>query len=143
MYTIRTVLFSVGVVALTCFPRLGLAADIEVTLKGFTATGGVQVALYDNEAAYKAEKMFGGLQMRAHANPLRVLFADVPPGTYGIAVFHDVNENQELDANMLGIPTEAYGFSNNARGTFGPPGFEAISFSVDGQPIKMEVELSK
>ncbi len=143
MRTVSKYFAGIGIFALTFFPRLGLAADIEITLKGFTATGGVQVALYDNEAAYKAEKMFGGLQMRAHTNPLRVLFADVPPGTYGIAVFHDLNENQELDANMLGIPTEAYGFSNNARGTFGPPGFEAISFSVDGQPIKMEVELSK
>lgn len=122
-------------------PRVGLAADIEVMLTGFTATGGLQVALYDSEAGYTAEKIFGGVQRRARANSLRVIFADLPPGTYAIAAFHDKNENKELDANVLGIPTEAYGFSNNVRGTFGPPEFTAISFTVDNAPLKLDIEL--
>tara|TARA_B100000678_G_scaffold289503_2_gene300214 strand:+ start:633 stop:1025 length:393 start_codon:yes stop_codon:yes gene_type:complete len=42
-------------------------------------------------------------------------------GQYAISAFHDVNDNKELDTNWMGIPKEKYGFSNNARGTFGPP----------------------
>lgn len=45
----------------------------------------------------------------------------VKPGKYAVVAFHDVNGNEELDKNMLGIPTEPYGFSNNARGMLGPP----------------------
>ncbi len=131
----------IGILACALLPRLGLAADIEVLLNGFTATGGLQVALYDSEVGYQSEKMFGGVQIRAHANPLRVIFADIPPGQYAIAAFHDKNENATLDANMLGIPTEAYGFSTNARGTFGPPGFEAISFMVESTPLTLDIEL--
>ena len=134
-------LVGIGIFALTLLPCVGSAADIEVTLKGYTETGGLQVALYDSEAGYKTEKMFGGVQMKAHTKPMRVVFADVPPGTYAIAAFHDKNENEELDANMLGVPTEAYGFSNNARGTFGLPSFEDVSFAVDGAPLKLAVEL--
>jgi len=44
-------------------------------------------------------------------------------GQYAIKVFHDENANGELDINFLGIPKESYGFSNHARGRFGPPPF--------------------
>ena len=141
MPTISEYVAGIGILACVLLPRLGLAADIEVMLHGFTPTGGLQVALYNSEAGYQSEKRFGGVQIRAHANPLRVIFADIPPGQYAIAAFHDKNENEKLDANMLGIPTEAYGFSTNARGTFGPPGFEAISFMVESTPLTLNIEL--
>jgi uncharacterized protein (DUF2141 family) len=41
-----------------------------------------------------------------------------------IAVYHDENNDGQLNRNRLGIPTERYGFSRNARGLTGPPGFE-------------------
>ena len=50
-----------------------------------------------------------------------VLELNLPPAKYAIAVFHDENDNDELDRQFTGFPAEAYGFSNNVRGTFGPP----------------------
>jgi uncharacterized protein (DUF2141 family) len=35
-----------------------------------------------------------------------------------------------LDTNFLGIPKEQFGFSNDARGTLGPPDFESASFEL-------------
>lgn len=52
---------------------------------------------------------------------------------YAIAVFHDENDNKYLDKNFLGMPEEKYGFSNGARGTFGPPYFKEASFKVSSQ----------
>lgn len=46
------------------------------------------------------------------------------PKKFAIAAFHDENGDEELSTNPLGIPTERYGFSNNARGTLGPPTYE-------------------
>lgn len=54
--------------------------------------------------------------------------SDLPAGEYTIAVFHDENENGKLDRHAFGYPTEAYGFSNNARGKLGPPPFETVVF---------------
>ncbi len=52
-------------------------------------------------------------------------FKSVPAGDYAVAVMHDENGNGELDSNLVGAPTEGYGFSNNAKsGMFGPPSFE-------------------
>jgi uncharacterized protein (DUF2141 family) len=55
-------------------------------------------------------------------------FADPPAKTLAIAFIHDENGNGELDKNFFGIPQEGYGFSNNARGSMGPPAFDKAAF---------------
>ena len=55
---------------------------------------------------------------------------DLPAGRYAVAVFHDLNDNGELDRTTLGPPSEPYGFSNDARATFGPPKFGAAAIEL-------------
>lgn len=54
----------------------------------------------------------------------------VEPGSYAIAAFLDQNGNAKLDRNLFGVPTEAYGFSNNVRGKIGPPEYQACLIQV-------------
>jgi uncharacterized protein (DUF2141 family) len=65
---------------------------------------------------------------------------DLPTGRYAVMVFHDRNDNGELDKRPLGIPKEPYGFSNDARDPFGPPSFEDAAILVDGD-LTIEVRL--
>ena len=46
------------------------------------------------------------------------------PKKIAISVYHDENADASLNRNAIGIPLERYGFSNEARGTLGPPTFE-------------------
>jgi uncharacterized protein (DUF2141 family) len=50
---------------------------------------------------------------------------------HAVKLYHDANGNGELDRNMLGLPSEGYGFSNNG-GRYGSPAFEEASFTIDG-----------
>ena len=68
-------------------------------------------------------------------------FEDIPPGTYAMAVVHDENMNGKLDTNWLGVPTEGYGFSNDAKGILGAPSFSAASFRYDGQNVDLTMRL--
>ncbi len=68
-------------------------------------------------------------------------FENIPSGKYAIAVIHDENMNGKLDANLLGIPTEGYGFSNNAKGIVGAPSFSAASFPYNGQSLDFTIRL--
>ena len=52
------------------------------------------------------------------------VFEEVPAGPFAVSVFHDEDGDGELDSVALGIPSEAYGFSADARDMFGPPSFE-------------------
>ena len=65
-----------------------------------------------------------------------IIINDLSPGKYSFKYFHDENNNKELDTNWIGIPTEGFGFSNNARGTFGPPNFEKTIFEIKGNVTK-------
>ena len=61
-----------------------------------------------------------------------IVFKDLKNGPYAIRYFHDENENDELDTNILGIPKEGFGFSNDAMGRFGPKDFSEWLFEVSG-----------
>jgi uncharacterized protein (DUF2141 family) len=52
-------------------------------------------------------------------------------GKYAVRFYHDENLNQVMETNVVGKPTEGYGFSNNVTGTFGMPPFEKWLFSLN------------
>ena len=62
-------------------------------------------------------------------------------GTAAIAVFQDLDANGVLTKNALGLPVEPYGFSKNARATFGPPAFTAAAIDLANAPEKLEVQV--
>ena len=64
-----------------------------------------------------------------------------PFGDYGVAVYHDVNNNNMFDTNMLGLPKEDYGFSNNVSGFMGPPKWNKAKFVVDKSSITQTIAL--
>ena len=68
-------------------------------------------------------------------------FENIAPGTYALAIVHDENMNGKLDTNWLGIPTEGYAFSNDAKALLGPPSFSAASFSYNTGNLEMTISM--
>ncbi|NUO00517.1 MAG: DUF2141 domain-containing protein, partial [Saprospiraceae bacterium] len=62
-------------------------------------------------------------------------------GKYAVQLYHDENGNGKMDFNLLGIPKEGYGFSNDARGFMSEPAFEKQLFSLD-QDRTIQIRLS-
>ena len=60
-----------------------------------------------------------------------ITFQDIPKGKYALFIFHDVNENNKLDKNWLGIPKEGYGASRNQLPFAAAPAFEPNSFFLN------------
>jgi uncharacterized protein (DUF2141 family) len=69
-------------------------------------------------------------------------FPDVKEGTYAVAVFHDENSNGKLDTNFMGIPREGVGASNNAKGHFGPPKFNAAAFRYSSGRLELKITVT-
>jgi uncharacterized protein (DUF2141 family) len=65
-------------------------------------------------------------------NKCTIFFNDLKEGKYGIRFYHDEDLSGKMETNLLGIPLEGYGFSNEATGKFGPPPFKKWLFLVDG-----------
>jgi uncharacterized protein (DUF2141 family) len=73
-----------------------------------------------------------------------LIFEEVPPGTFVVAVLHDADANEELSFNLLGMPSEEYGFSRDARAMFGPPSFEKAAVSLQaGESKTLVVKVAK
>lgn len=114
-------------------PAFASAADLTVRIEGVrSADGDIRVALHRRADGVDFPDSAGILKaaMRPAGKAGDLVFEGLPPGEYAVAAFHDEDLDGDLNTNLLGMPTEGYGFSNEARGTFGPPGFDAAAFTI-------------
>lgn len=81
-------------------------------------------------------KSIKGVSQEIKNNKCVIVIKNLKAGKYSFKYFHDENRNKELDTNWVGIPNEGFGFSNNAKGTFGPPDFEKTIFEIKGNLTK-------
>ena len=112
--------------------------NITITVENISKAGELHIAIYDSKEAFEQDRgeqggpapgIVDGLILAAKPGTVSYEF-DLPAGTYAIGVFHDVNGNNSLDTNFLGIPKEQYGFGNDATGSFGPPSFNDAAITV-------------
>lgn len=137
-------------VALKCLMIFILAAPVlagdgdpgvAISIKNIkTAKGSILVAVYDNSNDFMKKPAFSHIVPVTVTGEL-IINTSIPFGSYSITIFHDINDNRSLDTNFMGIPKEPYGFSNNAKGHFGPPTFEASSVSFHALNNRIEVTL--
>ena len=100
-------------------------------IEGFSEIEGeVRIAVFDSKKKYKKDPVHA-IVLKVDDLSVEWTVDGLPFGEYAIAVYHDRNVNGELDTNLLGIPKEKYGFSNNARGRFGPASWGDAVFEVN------------
>ncbi|MGE5169703.1 MAG: DUF2141 domain-containing protein [Rudaea sp.] len=134
-------LASVPVVAVALSPCPGIHVTI---LNIRNSTGTVACALFESSVGFPAAFLRSAtnvMVIKIRKTQARCDFEDIPPGRYAIAVIHDENMNGKLDTNPFGIPTEGYGFSNDAGASRRVPSFSAASFQYDGQSVELTIGL--
>jgi uncharacterized protein (DUF2141 family) len=108
-------------------PRPEGQGRVEITMTGFkNADGQALVAFFLNDSGWPDpdESIFATVSVPISDGRAVAVFDAVPAGPFAVSVFHDTDEDRELDSGALGIPSEDYGFSADARNPFGPPKFE-------------------
>ena len=124
-----------------------LSGELVVTITGVKKpTGTVLVTLKNSEAAWNndadavAVQKISAQKVVADKGTLVVNFGDLPAGTYAVMVLHDENDNHRMDTGVMGIPSEAYGFSNNPH-VMRKPYFSETKFDVGAGPVKLAIQL--
>lgn len=109
------------------------------------ARGSIYLAVYDQSDKFLDEKAvrFQKIIPISEKGKVEITLPDLPAGVYAISCFHDVNGNGKMDKNILGIPTEPYGFSNNARPTFRAPNWEEAKFYWQPGAETVSIRLEK
>ena len=124
---------------------LAVSSGVAWTVTGFESEEGkARIALFLDARSWPdgEEHLFAADLLTIRDGQAVATFENVPAGPFAVAVFHDKNENSELDADFLGIPSEDYGFSAGARDMFGPPSFEEARLDLAaGETRQITVEV--
>ena len=124
------------------------AATVIVKVNNIKKKGEMHLAIYDDADVFEndngekggaAKGIIQGVIEDVKTGNVTYKF-ELPNGIYAIGIFVDKNYNNKMDRNLFGVPKEQFGFSNNAKGNFGPPSFEDASFAVSND-IKIEIDL--
>jgi uncharacterized protein (DUF2141 family) len=109
------------------------AAELTIRISDISESGGfVHWALFDSAEAFDNDGApVLAARSRVQGATLTTTLHDLPEGRYAVRLFHDSNGNGELDRNMIGIPSEGYGFSNDA-GARGPAAFDDAAVMLTG-----------
>ena len=120
-------------------------ASLHVTVAGVRSTEGiVDCGLFNSADGFPgASPIVGGsIQNEASGDSVECFYDALPAGHYAVSVIHDENDNGQLDKNVLGIPTEGHGATNNVTHPTSPPTFDEAQITLtDGQAVTTTVNL--
>ncbi len=134
-------LIAIGQMALADQTTLPATA-LKIHITGFDNNDGVaKVALVNSKENYESDGTpYKGFNYKIINNEV-IQTLTLPHGEYAVKVIHDENSNDELDTRMFGIPKERYGFSNDARGSFGPPDYKDARFTLESPEQKISIQI--
>jgi uncharacterized protein (DUF2141 family) len=141
MNHLRTLLASATLFS-TLIAAPAFAAELTVHLHGIRAqTGLVKVAVVDSQDAWdgKATPVQGD-GAPPEGEDATFAFKDLKPGLYAVMITHDENGNGKLDTNIVGMPLEGYGFSNNPR-VMRKPTWDEARFEIGKDDVAIDVAL--
>ncbi len=103
---------------------------LTINVKGLQKGGVLYIGVFSRE------NKFGDMDSNVARQALEiklekeisVSFPNLANNEYAVAIFQDINQNGKLDKNLLGYPTEPFGFSKNIKPKFSSPSFNDCKF---------------
>jgi uncharacterized protein (DUF2141 family) len=105
--------------------------------------GNLRVAFYKKGSAFPKEGSitYAKEVKVTQVGEMSLSFSDIPFGEYAIAVFQDKNQNQKIDKNLVGYPTEPFGFSKNFKPKFSEPEFSDCNVVISPTTNTFSIKL--
>ena len=122
---------------------------LKIEIENIEQKGTIYLAIYDNSTSFDQDNQNKNINKNRWVKSIVEVVnknnftknVELKKGVYAISLFVDSNDNKIIDKNLLGIPTEQYGFSNNASGFLGSPSYKDASFNlVDDLNIKISLK---
>ena len=106
--------------------------------------GVIWIGIYDSKETYliKEKAIIEKIDV-SKSGKSAIVIPQLPFGTYAVALFHDINNNGDLDRNLIGIPSEPYAFSKKTKLKWRLPKFDEIKFSFNSNNQHLNTNLEK
>jgi uncharacterized protein (DUF2141 family) len=116
------------------------AVPVRVTVTNVSNHKGTIVAALYDERTWDGARI-ASARADANADVVELVLLAPASGKYGVRLYQDVNGDGAMGKNLLGIPTEPFGISNNANIQFGPPSFGDAAFEVRAPGASQSIKL--
>ena len=126
--TLGTALATAGLALAASAARAETTIDLTVTGMAAPPKGNLMIALHDEKGWSGAP--LARLRVAVTNATMTVALAAPAPGRYGIRLYHDVDGDGKMATNLVGFPSEPFGFSNDAPIVLASPGFSEAAFDV-------------
>ena len=139
----------INLVLLVVTNTISQTFKLKIEIENIEQKGTVYLAIYDNSTSFDQDNKNKNVNKNRWVKSIVEVVnknsfirnVELKKGVYAISLFVDSNNNKIIDKNLLGIPTEQYGFSNNASGFLGSPSYKDASFNlVDDLKIKISLK---
>jgi uncharacterized protein (DUF2141 family) len=118
------------------------ATRIEVAVTGVgEARGHVRVELCTRQTFLTSDCPYAGLAPAVAGST--VVTVEAPPGEYAVQAFQDDTDQGVIHRNLLGLPRERIGFSNDAPLHVSGPRFKDAAFSVGAEVSRITLRLRR
>jgi uncharacterized protein (DUF2141 family) len=107
----------IGISLFLLVSSIGYLAAETLTIRVENADAGkgyLMIGIF-NDARTFPDNYFRGERIAVSERTMIITITNLPRGQYAVSVYQDTNSNEQLDKNILGIPKEKYGFSNNSN----------------------------
>ena len=128
----------ISLVLLVVTNTISQTFKLKIEIENIEQKGTVYLAIYDNSTSFNQDNKNENIDKKRWVKSIVEVVnknsftknVELKKGVYAISLFVDSNNNKIIDKNLLGIPTEQYGFSNNATGFLGSPSYNDASFNL-------------
>jgi uncharacterized protein (DUF2141 family) len=117
---------------------------LSIRIEGIKNKNGViLLAIYNNSKAFpmESQKAHTKLVLKITNYIVQTEVKNLPLGWYAVAVVHDENNNLILDKNLMGIPKEGYGISNNAGKLMRAPTWDEAKIQLNAANLQTSIQL--
>jgi len=128
----------ISLVLLVVTNTISQTFKLKIEIENIEQKGTVYLAIYNNSTSFDQDNKNKNVNKNRWVKSIVEVVnknsftknVELKKGVYAISLFIDSNNNKIIDKNLLGIPTEQYGFSNNATGFLGSPSYNDASFNL-------------
>ena len=133
-----------GLAALASVAHAGEGGQMKLTVTSLrNAKGTVRCAVFRSADGFPKEvgKAVAQSESSISGETATLEFTGIAAGTYAVSCLHDEDDDGTLTTNLLGIPKEGLGASNDAKHAFGPPTYDEAKFEFDGSVKNITVHV--
>jgi len=131
---------------ISLFVVTGALAETPVTIEiiGVSKTDGkMRLSVFDSKKAWLKKPMLGEWFDMTVSEGIMTLQVELPAGDYAFHVFQDLDDNDKMKTNFIGIPKEPTGVSRDAKGKFGPPKYKDAVVTIGDEPVTLPINLTE